>query len=425
MQKKLLATLLSVFISLSLSAQDTIRIMVNNILYYGQFTGFCTQSNNHPDNKDAYLRSILAHDLPDIFVVNEISSNPYYHQRIIDSVLAKISNRVYARASSENISGSNIMNMMYYNTAKLVLQSQHIMQSIVRDINLYTLYYKSPDLGNGDTAFIHCIGAHLKAGNSTSDEQSRRNQINNVLAWLQVNRQPGNYLIMGDFNVYTVEELAMQALLFNSDPDFRFYDPVNQLGHWNENSTFSAYHTQSTHTSGSCHSSGGLDDRFDFILASLDIIQGNKKVKYIEGSYRTMGQDGLHFNQALTDSPYNASAPLDVLFALYNNSDHLPVLLSLAIDQKPVESGIPFLTGPEFAYNNPVDDELTIHFGDVPPYIPFVLYVYSLHGRLLSLEKGTTGQNAVKVKLNHLPSGFYVAELNMMQYRISLKIIKH
>lgn len=425
MFKKLIITLFTVFIWFHSVSQDTIRVMVSNLLYYGQHTGFCNEHNNHPDDKDSYLRIILQHDLPDLFVVNEMSRNSYYHQRIIDSVFARISDRVYARALSEYISNSNIMNMMYYNTSRLVLHSQHIIASIVRDINLYTLYYKSPDLLNGDTAFINCIAVHLKAGSTVSDEQTRRNQINDVTAWLKINSKSGNFLIMGDFNFYTVDELAMQALLFNPDFDFRFYDPVDQLGNWHENPFFASYHTQSTHRNSGCHVGGGLDDRFDFILASIDVLEGNNMVQYVEDSYRTMGQDGLHFNKALTDPPENATVPPDVLMALYNNSDHLPVLLSLAIDQTPVESGIPEVADAGFIFNNPVKDELKIRFRNPNINTPYILNIYSLHGKLLISENGVANGQPLSIKVNHLPAGYYLAELYMHPYRKSMKIIKY
>lgn len=422
MLKKTIVLIAFLGFSISGFAQDTLRVMTYNLLYYGQPTDFCTFSNNNPNLKEGYLRTILAHDLPDIFVVCEISSNTLYHQRILDSVFLKISGQPYARAVSQNISNSNIMNMMYYNSAKVALYSQRIIQSLVRDINLYSFYYKSPDLANGDTAFLHCIGAHLKAGSSSSDIQSRRNQVNNVIAWLQTNSQPGNYLFMGDLNVSSSEELAMQALLFGSDPRFRFYDPVNQLGNWSSNSGFAAWHTQSTHISGACHSGGGLDDRFDFILASADIMDGNNKMKYVENSYRTLGQDGLRYNKALLDSPFNASAPFPVLEALYHNSDHLPVLLSLAVNQ--TASGIAQFAENEFSYNNPVNDILTIAHNGFQPGSQIVINIYAPDGSMLHTMKDHTGNHSVQVDISFLPRGFYLVEIRMEDKSKVLKVVR-
>jgi len=425
MHKKLTLTFAFFLFSHLISAQDTLRVMVYNLLYYGEYVFGCNPTNNNPTNKDRYLRTILSHDLPDIFVVNEMSRNPVFHNRIRDSVLHAISDRVYGRAESYNLANQNIVNMLYYNTEKIVLHSQYVMQTITRDIDLYKLYYKSPDLAQGDTAFIHIIAAHLKAGNSSSDEQTRRNQINNVLAWLENNAQPGNYLFMGDLNVYEVQEPAMQLLLYNQNLPFRFYDPVNQLGDWNTNPNFSLYHTQSTRTSSNnCHIGGGLDDRFDFILASQDVMNGTRKVEFVEGSYRTMGQDGQRLNKGLLDPPFNASAPFVVLEALYHNSDHLPVLLSLAVDQSPASSRIPFAKEVDLYYNNPVTDELIIHFRNLQPGTPYQVYVRSITGANHLFFSGNLSNQAVRVNLGQLHRGFYLVEFRVQNFSRIIKVVK-
>ena len=46
---------------------------------------------------------------------------------------------------------------------------------------------------------------------------------------------------------------------------------------------------------------GGMDDRFDFIFVSEDLISGEDGVMYLENSYLAEGQDGNHFNQSVND----------------------------------------------------------------------------------------------------------------------------
>ena len=118
------------------------------------------------------------------------------------------------------------------------------------------------------------------------------------------------------------------------NPLYKFYDPANQIGAWGGNYDYRFYHTQSTHTSGDCFSSGGMDDRFDFILASEYIMNGTQKALYIPDSYKTIGQDGSSYNSSFNTSS-NTSVPIDVALALYKMSDHLPVYLELEIDQTP------------------------------------------------------------------------------------------
>lgn len=408
------------------SARDTLRVMHYNLLYYGATTTFCTPSNNNPTEKEGYLRTILAHDRPDIFTVNEISSSSVFQQRILTSVLSQITSIPFARASSPNLAGSSIVNMLYYNARKLTMRSQEVLQSSVRDIDLYTLYYNSPDLLQGDTVFIHCIVAHLKAGSTSSDQQQRGTMALNALNYLRTYKQPGNYLFLGDLNLYSSTEPAFQNLLYYSYVNYRFYDPINQIGAWSGNTAFSNYHTQSTRTTSSgCHSTGGMDDRFDFILISNDIRLGYDKVKYIQGSYRTLGQDGNRLNKSLLDSPFNASAPFAVLEALYNMSDHLPVLLSLEIDQAAAIGIKPVSNNLNLQVINPVENEILIHTFDLAAGIKYQVQVVSLHGVVLMQAQGYITNNPISLAANQLKSGFYIVNVNIQNDSKAFKIIKH
>ncbi len=71
-----------------------------------------------------------------------------------------------------------------------------------------------------------------------------------------------------------------------------------------------------------------MDDRFDFIMVSEDIKDGNNEIQYLSNSYETIGQDGNHYNDALIDGTNN-SAPSNVITALYEMSDHLPVSMEV------------------------------------------------------------------------------------------------
>ena len=49
----------------------------------------------------------------------------------------------------------------------------------------------------------------------------------------------------------------------------RLFDPIDRIGNWHNNSSFSDVHTQSPRTAQfGGGASGGMDDRFDFILFS-------------------------------------------------------------------------------------------------------------------------------------------------------------
>jgi len=130
---------------------------------------------------------------------------------------------------------------------------------------------------------LTCVIAHLKAGTGSDNESKRKMMIENTMRYLENNYRERNVLIMGDFNLYSSSEPAYQALTNETAyPHSYFIDPLYPygVGNWNSNYNFKEYHTQSTHkdSDSNCHSSGGMDDRFDFILMSENIYGGRENI---------------------------------------------------------------------------------------------------------------------------------------------------
>ena len=110
------------------------------------------------------------------------------------------------------------------------------------------------------------------------------------------------------------------------------YDPINSIGNWNNNGTYAGIHTQSTRSFAlSDGAGGGLDDRFDLIFVSEDILNNENGIEYIENTYQALGQDGDRFNASI-NTPYNPTIPDSIATALYYMSDHLPVLMDVQMD---------------------------------------------------------------------------------------------
>jgi hypothetical protein len=102
-------------------------------------------------------------------------------------------------------------------------------------------------------------------------------------------------------------------------------DPINRPGGWHNGPAFASIHTQSPRTTQfGGGANGGMDDRFDIILTAPSFLDGNG-YEYIPGTYTAYGQDGLHYNVALTDPPANGVVSAAVAQALHDASDHLPV----------------------------------------------------------------------------------------------------
>lgn len=394
----------------SLSAQDTIQVMQYNLLQYGNYFSDCTTSTNNVNTKNAHLKTIIDHVKPDIFTVNELSENTTYHQMILDQVLNTDEVNYYRKAVSFNAADSYLVNMLYFNKNKLALYSQDIVYSAVRDIDVYTLYYKAADLSStNDTAFITCFVAHLKAGNSDYDASQRAGMVASAMTYIRTHDLPGNMLFMGDLNIYTSSEQAYTNLTYTYNGIRYFYDPINQEGDWNNNYTYRNIHTQSTHGNNApCFSSGGMDDRFDIILATETLLNGSEKMKLLSDSYEALGNDGLHFNKSINDSPTNTSAPSNVIDALYGMSDHLPVLVKIEVDAVlGINEQVSNINSIQLRYLNRQNLQYTIGLEQAQK---LKIHIYDIFGRLKLSFTDSSNQALLsgKVDISKLNQGFHL-----------------
>lgn len=414
MFKALTFLLSSLFFSLFLSAQDTLTVMHYNLLYYGQGTGFCNNTNNSLEMKDPNLRLILNEIKPDIFTVNEMSSSQIVHQHMLDENLNTGGINHYRKVNYSPSSSSNIVNMLYYDSRKLRLKKQAVAQSLVRDIDVYELYYNSNDLDQGDTTFVICVVAHLKAGSGGSERETRRKQVENTMQYLETRHSNDNVLFMGDFNFYSGYEPGFQLMLNFTNPAMRFIDPIGQIGDWNNNSFYAPIHTQSTHTSATsgCPAGGGMDDRFDFILISDEVRFGTDHVLYVPGSYKAFGQDGKRFNGAINGPPANTAVSQEIADALFNFSDHLPVVLKLRVDKvlQTTEMNLnPFAL--EIA-PNPVHNQLSMSFNQLTSG-NLRMQIWDIQGQLIADETHffSGGRQSYVHDLKGFGHGFYFIRL--------------
>lgn len=301
--------------TVSVFGQDTLTVMTYNILNYPG-----TSSTRYND-----LKVIVQHTKPDIFICSELQDATGADLLLNNSFNVSPVN-YYARANF--VDGNDTDNMLYYNTNKVSLASQNQITTALRDITHYHLY----TCEGIDTVWYDVFSMHLKASSGSANANDRLAecvQLTNFMTTLSPNT---NIIVGGDFNFYSVLpsiEPAWNQLTVTGG----LRDPLNMAGEWHGNSFYKNIHTQSTRTDtdpGCCGgSTGGMDDRFDFLLINLNLRDGLAGAKYIPGSYKAIGQDGNHFNKSLLDAPTNTSVPAAVNTALFNMSDHLPVLMKV------------------------------------------------------------------------------------------------
>lgn len=306
-----------------------VRIVSYNLLNFPNGRTDCGSGNVNLPNRSDSLRKIMQYLKPDIFVGCEIQT-----EAGCDSVLNRALNVFgtthYQRAQWVNNSfGGDLQNMLFYNSAKLTLKEQRIVQTSPRDISHYILYVNDNTLPqHHDTCFIEVFMCHLKAGSASSDLSDRAAQTQLLRSVLDGRPQGRHLFVCGDLNTYRSTEAGYQNLVSGGTTFLR--DPLNMPGNWTSNSSFAAIHTQSPRASGStdCGITGGLDDRFDHILVSQNVMNGANLLQYTANSYKAVGNDGNHYNQSILAGT-NSQYPDSVVRALYYASDHLPVKMDV------------------------------------------------------------------------------------------------
>ncbi|MBZ0178854.1 MAG: endonuclease/exonuclease/phosphatase family protein [Melioribacteraceae bacterium] len=346
---KNIISLLLLFI-LSLQAQEKVKIMTYNLLQY---------PNNYA-SRNEYFQTVVATVNPDIILVQEMKTNAGFNMfasQVLDGSYS-------AGDFNEN---DFLNNAIYYKTNIFQFISNVAIPTVLRDINQFTLVHKI----TADTIIIYSV--HLKS--SQGYEQQRLSEVNSLREVTDRLQSDANYIVLGDFNIYTSNEPAFQRLLDQSAAGY-FLDPLNAPGDWNNNPNFAYLHTQSTRYNniGDGGASGGLDDRFDMILISQSVLDYGG-IDYIDGTYKPIGNDGAHFNKSINELPNNAVSA-EVANALFFASDHVPVAaefyfgVSTSVDEFTIPTEIELSQN----YPNPFNPETTINFTiPKPDYIKLIV----------------------------------------------------
>ena len=198
---------------------------------------------------------------------------------------------------------------------------------------MFKFYFKDPDLPNHqDTTYLYVLALHLKSSQGADNEAQRLSMVEILENFLDTISPDANVIIGGDYNLYTSSEPAYQLMLNNSN-NIVLADPLNTPGSWHNNSSFRFVHTQSTRTTpiNGDGAGGGMDDRFDFVMVSENLMEQTNEISVISDTYEPLGNNGNCFNARIIDCQDN-DVPANVINALYQMSDHIPVKMELAID---------------------------------------------------------------------------------------------
>ena len=320
------AFIFSALLFLVATPAQAIRVVDWNILNY---------PGNTAASRNPYFRTIMQGIQADIIVTEEMSGQPS-----IDTFLNDVLNlnEPGQWAALPFVDGNDTDAALFYRISKFATPTQlYFYPNGATPLRMIHEYIVHPIGYSSQASEIRLYAAHLKASTGSANVAQR---LAEATGWRDsLNQLPPrtHVLCLGDYNFYSGNETGFLKLLESQlDNDGRLYDPLGLQGiAWEDNATIAIRDTQSpckVQGDPNCASGaafGGMDDRFDLILPSLNWNDG-QGYELLPNSYVAVGNDGLHLNVQLIDAPV---IPEGAAFAaaLQHVSDHLPVRVDIQV----------------------------------------------------------------------------------------------
>ncbi|MFT7072732.1 T9SS type A sorting domain-containing protein [Patiriisocius sp. Uisw_017] len=376
-----------------------------------------------PGDRSTILKNILNEYNPDIFMVCELQ-NQEGADLVLDIALNDVAEDYNAAPFIFNTSSDAELNqLLYYRKGMFTLEETQVIQTTVRDINRYQLKVSTTDQET-DPIIIQAYVCHLKSSQGTANQNLRLDMVNQFFANTETLNPNAYVLFAGDFNVYRATEPAYEALLDTSNT-IPMVDPIDTPGSWNNNPDFQEVHTQSTRISSSgfgAGAGGGMDDRFDFILISENLMT-EPKLKYVPDTYKSFGNNGNCYNNNVSSEDCMGEFSQTLRNSIYSMSDHLPVVMTFETNKEIV------LNTPDFQTENPsieientlAQENLNLRIID-PNLYGTDLFIYNTLGQKIS-SYTLTSQPQQQVGISGLADGIYYLKTNQSLFE-TFKFIK-
>jgi len=400
-KKKL--TLVFMIVSLSINAQETIKTMVYNLLEF---------PSAFPPNREEILRDIIDEYEPDIFMVCELENETGANLILNTSLNDEGNNYIMAPFEPSQSGDPDHQQLVFYRKGMFTLEASEVLPTPVRDINHYTLKLSTTDQQT-DPVLFEVFVTHLKSSTGTANKQLRLEMVQQFTNRLETLDPNSFVLFAGDFNLYTATEPAYIELL---DPTnaIVMVDPIDRPGSWNNNINFQDIHSQSTRISSGpfgAGAGGGLDDRFDFITVSENMLS-DPKLKYLDDTYKSFGNNGNCFDNSINSPDCFGDFSQALRENLYNMSDHLPIVMNLETNKQIVLSNDDFsLASPIELENTLVTEKLNIRLNSNLSE-KFSFEVYNVLGQKL-LEYTSENSDYISIDASQLTSGIYYLKTNL------------
>ncbi len=386
-----------------LFSQDTVSLISYNLLRFNSST-----------ERNLHFRNIIEKIKPDVLITQEMIGQESVNN-FLNNILKNI-NEKYKAADFIDDEDTDIDQGLFYNSDKFSFISTSQIDGYPRPIYIFTLKH----LDTGEQFVVYNL--HLKASKGSENELARSDQVKELKNYISETNS-NFYIVAGDFNIYSTTESAYKDLFsITESGKGNLHDLINVVGTYNDPSNANI-HTQSTRTSqfgGGSH--GGLDDRFDFILFSDSLMYGDR-IFVIDSTYKSFGNDGMHYNSALNVGP-NQEVSMNIANSLHDASDHLPVFVKIIFSNEKIYREVLNVESYSVSdkllfYPNPTKNKLYIQSED---HKINKLEIYSLNG-IKVLDKNINS-NSCTIDVSKINIGNYLIILNFKDFTQKIKFVK-
>ncbi len=410
--KKLMLLMAVLLLSISLFSQTRIKTMFYNLYIFGASS-----------TKTSTIIPIINDYQPDLLMVAELTQESAATNLLNNGLNLNNFGITYSMPAIYNNNSSlssDYEQFVFFNATKLQFVKQTVYQTITRDINHFTFQIITPELVATPT-FIEVFVAHLTP---SDDADGRAGRLQNAQVFVEQlntlkNNNLGNSYVLfaGDFNFYKSTELGYIELL-KSDNPIVMKDPINMPGDWTNNELFKSIHTQNP--------KAALDDRFDFILTSENLLNSNSNLTYVPNSYKAYGNNGNCFDIAINNINCSGTYSQTIRDALFAFSDHLPVVMELETKAVPLSVTQYQNNFINFASSNITSTMLNLNIND--QLINANLIIYNQLGQIVKtipVNYKNVKNQQIPIDVNMLSNGVYFMNVKDYPLKNPLKFIKN
>ncbi len=325
--------------------------------------------------------TVQGHARPlDVLALQEVQNQATTTEFVVSLLNGVYSADVYARGFLNGATtGSGTQGIVYNTYTVQLLGEAAVGIASTTGQPRQALRYHLRPAGTDGSADFFLYNSHFKADSDSTSQNRRLIEANALRADADALGKGTHVFFVGDFNTYTSFEAGYQRLL--SAGNGQAFDPINRPGSWHTSPAFVDIFTQApTNTPPPGLAGGGVDDRFDFQLATGALFD-SYGLDYRFGSYHTFGVNGSVPVNGNVNDPRSTALPdlsnrLTLLDLLTTVSDHLPVvadyLVGLGVrprgvlavsDKLPPADGVSLVAALELSRQRPTRDDAENQFG--------------------------------------------------------------